>query len=151
MTMPLLLRSTYLSVFTCTIIFAVYGWWVFQVLGVAYFTGPDELQRIGKAIGILILAGYAFEIVVQLSVVLIGSRFKGSAFNEFIVDERDKLIEYKSIYFSSQAVCFGIFASIFALAIGWAPFWVFNILVLFYAVALTIELGTKIFLYKRSD
>ena len=41
------LRSTYLYVFTTAVIFSAYAWWVFGVLGVAHFTGPDELVRIG--------------------------------------------------------------------------------------------------------
>lgn len=145
--MSVLVRSTYLSIFTTSVIFLVYGWWVFQVLGVGYFTGPDALVRIGKAIGVLILAGYGFEFLVQIGAVFISARLSGE--RDVIVDERDKQIVYRSTFISMHVLYAGIFLAIGALAFGWAPFWVFNIIVLFYVLAVATELGAKIFFFRR--
>jgi len=46
-------------------------------------------------------------------------------------------------------LCIGLFLSIGALAIGWEPFWVFNIIVLFYGIANVVELGAKIFFFNN--
>ncbi len=143
------IRSTYLSVFTTAIIFCVYGWWIFQILGVTYVTGPDALVRIGKSIGILILAGYAFEILVQLGALIIDAKFSGKSLRELIVDERDKLIVYRSIFVSMHVLCGGVFLAIGALALGWEAFWVFNIIVLFYGLAVATELVAKILFFHR--
>ena len=139
------IKSTYVSIFTTVVIFFVYALWVFQIVGVGYFTGPDELVRIGKTIGTLILAGWAFHIVVVIGAVLLDAKKSGKSVNELIVDERDKQINYRSMYISMHVLCAGIFLSIGALALGWAPFWVFNIIVLFYALANMTELGAKLF------
>ena len=66
-----LLRATYTSMATSSIIFLVYAFVVFQVIGVDYFTGPDALVRIGKSLGLLIIAGYAFEWSVQIATLII--------------------------------------------------------------------------------
>ncbi len=139
------IKSTYVSIFTTVVIFLVYALWVFQIMGIGYFTGPDELVRIGKTIGTLILAGWAFHIIVVLGAILLDAKKSGKGMHELIVDERDKQINYRSMYISMHVLCAGIFLSIGALAHGWAPFWVFNIIVLFYALANMTELGAKLF------
>jgi|GEM_PF-6924927 len=45
-------RSTYISIFACTIIFSVYAIWVFHFLGVGYFTGPDAMIRVQEGVGL---------------------------------------------------------------------------------------------------
>ena len=143
------LRSTYLYVFTATVIFSAYAWWVFGVLGVAHFTGPDELVRIGRTIFSLIVFGYAFEITVVLGAALISVRlFKRSA-SDFVVDERDRQILYRSLHHSHLVLCTGVFASIGALALGWGAFWAFNVLVLGFLLSVVAELATKLYLYAR--
>ena len=143
------IKSTYLSIFTTIVIFSVYAVWIFQILGVGYFTGPEELVRIGKAIGILILAGWAFELTLVIGITLFDARKAGKKIHQIIVDERDKQINYRSMYISMHVLCAGLFLSIGALAVGWAPFWVFNMIVLFYAFANLTELGAKVFFIHR--
>jgi len=138
-------KATYLSIFTTVVIFLIYGLWIFQILGIGYFTGPDELVRIGKAIGTLILAGWAFHIFVILSITVFDLKKAGKKISDVIMDERDKQINYRSMYIAMHVLCAGILLSIGALALGWAPFWVFNIIVLFYAFANLTELGAKLF------
>lgn len=143
------IKSTYLSVFTTVVVFSVYAVWIFQVLGVGYFTGPEEMLRIGKAIGILILAGWAFELALVIGVTLFDAKKAGKKPHQIIVDERDKQINYRSNFISMHVLCAGLYLSIGALVMGWAPFWVFNIIVLFYAFANLTELGAKVFFIHR--
>lgn len=143
------IKATYLSIFTTVVIFLVYGLWIFQFLGVEYFTGPDELVRIGRAIGTLILAGWAFHLIVVLGITIFDTKKAGTKLREMVVDERDKQINYRSMFISMHVLCAGILLAIGALASGWAPFWVFNIIVLFYAFANATELGAKIFFIHR--
>lgn len=144
--MSILQKSTYVHVFTATVIFAVYGFWIFGVLGVEYFTGADALIRIGRAIATLIVAGYAFEIIVTIA--LLGKQSleharKGTA----AIDERDKQILYKSLFNSHLVLCGGLFLSVGALAIGLEAFWVFNAIVLAFVLSVIAELCTKLFFY----
>jgi len=138
-------KGTYLSILTTVVIFSIYGFWIFQFLGIEYFTGPDELVRIGKAIGTLILAGWVFHLLVIFSVTLLDLKKEGKNFTDVMMDERDKQINYRSMYIAMHVLCAGLWAAIGALAMGWAPFWVFNIIVLFYALANVTELGAKLF------
>lgn len=149
--MPVQLKSTYVFIFTAIVIFAVYGWWIFGVIGIEYFTGPDALIRIGKAISILIIGGYAFEISVLLTMGIFSVKVLKSANNDFTLDERDMQILYKSMYNSHLALCTGLFLSIGALALGLEAFWVFNFIVLAFLVSVIAELSTKLFLYKRGS
>jgi uncharacterized membrane protein len=142
-------KATYVSLFTTVVVFLVYAVWIFQVLGVGYFTGPNELVRIGQSIGILILAGWAFHIVVVIGVMILDAKRTGKKLHEIIVDERDRQINYRSMFISMHVLCAGLFLAIGALAMGWAPFWVFNIIVLFYACANLTELSAKIFFIHR--
>lgn len=141
------LRSTYIYVFTATVIFAVYGWWVFGILGVEYFTGPEALVRIGKAIVYLIIGGYAFEISVLFLVNLFNARVLKKTKIDFTFDERDTQILHKSLHISHMVLCTGLFLSIGALALGISAFWVFNAIVLAFLLSVIAELATKFFLY----
>lgn len=141
--MSVLAKSTYLYIFTAIVIFVTYGWWTFGVLGVEYFTGPEALTRIGKAISILILGGYAFE----WSCLLVASVFSNKILKrpiDFTVDERDKQIVQKSIYASHMVLVAGICFSMFSLAMGLAPFWVFNAIIFAYLLSVVAELATKL-------
>ncbi len=144
--MSLTLKSTYVHLFTALVIFTVYGFWIFGVQGVEYFTGPDALVRIGRSIATLIVAGYAFEILVSIAV--LGKQALQSAkAGTDPIDERDKLIVYKSMTTSHFVLCGGLFLSIGALAIGLEAFWVFNAMVLAFLCSVIAELATKLFHY----
>jgi len=147
--MPIQLKTTYLYIFTSIVIYAVYGWWVFGVLGIEYFTGPDALVRIGRAIATLIIAGYAFEIGTVFIVSIFSAKVLKNTKADFMVDERDKDILHKSMHTSHLVLCTGLFLSTGALALGWSAFWVFHLMVLAFALSVAMELGTKLFLYKR--
>jgi hypothetical protein len=144
--MSLLLKSTYVHIFTAVVIFATYGFWIFGVLGIEYFTGPDSLIRIGRSIAVLIVAGYAFEIIVTIAV--LGKQSLQEAQNGRTgIDERDQQILYKSMFNSHLVLCGGLFLSIGALAIGLQAFWVFNAIVLAFLLSVIAELFTKLFHY----
>lgn len=147
--MPVQLKSTYVYMFTAIVIIAAYGWWIFGVLGVEYFAGPDALTRIGRAISILIIGGYAFEISVLFIVGIFSVKVLKSTKDDFILDERDMQILYKSLHASHFVLCTGLFLSIGALALGWGAFWVFNSMVLVFFLSVLTELATKLFLYRR--
>lgn len=146
--MPVQLKATYIHVFTLIVIFSVYGWWTFNILGVEYFSGPDALVRIGRSIAMLIICGYAFELGTLLLAGLFGIKVLNSPV-DLNIDERDMKILHQSIYNSHLVLCFGIFLSIGALALGWSAFWVFNFIVLAFGLSVVMELGTKLFLYRR--
>lgn len=148
--MSVLTKSTYLYIFTSIIIFATYGWWTFGVLGTEYFTGPEALTRIGKAISILIVGGYAFE----WSCLLFAGFFSTKTLKkpiDFTVDERDKQIIQKSIYASHMVLVAGVCFSMFALAMGVTPFWVFNAIVFGYVLSVVAELATKLTLLQAGS
>jgi len=146
LTVSILLKSTYIHIFTATVIFATYGFWIFGVLGVEYFTGPDALMRIGRSIAALIVLGYAFEIMVTLA--LLGKQaILESRMGNDPIDERDKQILYQSMFNSHIALCTGLFLSIGALALGIEAFWVFNAMVLAFLASVITELCTKLYHY----
>ena len=143
------LKITYVHLFTATVIFSAYAWWVFGVLGVSHFSGPDELVRIGRTLLALVVFGYAFEISVVLGTAFVGIGFFGRTASDFTVDERDRQILYRSLHHSHLVLCTGVFASVGALALGWSAFWTFNVLVLGFLLSVVAELATKLVLYRR--
>lgn len=147
--MPVQLKTTYLYIVTLLVIYAVYGWWIFGVLGIDYFTGPDSLVRIGRAIGALIIWGYAFEIATVFLVSVFSATVLKNTKEDFVVDERDKAILHKSMHLAHLVLCTGLLLSIGALALGWSAFWVFNLMVLAYGLSVVMELATKLFLYRQ--
>lgn len=147
--MPVQLKATYVYIFTATVIFAVYGWWVFGILGVEYFTGPDALIRIGTALSALIIGGYAFEILTVIAVGVFNIKVLKKTSEDFILDERDNYILYKSIFASHNVLCVGICIAAITMALGLNVFWVFNLIVLAYLLSLVAELSTKLILYAR--
>ena len=149
--MPVQLKSTYVFMFTASVTFAFYSWWIFGILGIAHFTGPDSLVQIGRAISSLIIFGYAFEIGVLFAVGIFGVKVLKNTKEDFTLDERDKQIAYKSLHYSHLVLCSGLFLSIGALALGWSAFWVFNLMVLAFYLSVVAELATKLFLYKRGS
>ena len=143
------LKSAYVYLFTATVVFSAYAWWVFGVLGVSHFAGPDELVRIGRALLSLIVFGYAFEIAVVLAAAFVGVRYFERAASDFTVDERDRQILYRSLHHSHLVLCSGIFAAVGAPALGASAFWAFNVLVLGFLLSVVAELATKLWLYRR--
>lgn len=147
--MSLQMKSTYVHIFTAIVIFATYGFWIFGYLGIDYFTGPDALIRIGQSIATLIIAGYAFEIIVTM-VVLGKQAYQLARTGIDPIDERDRQILYKSMYNSHLVLCGGLFLSIGVLAFGMEAFWVFNAIVLAFLFSVIAELCTKLFHYHQA-
>ena len=148
--MSVLAKSTYLFIFTALVIFGTYGWWIFGVLGIEYFTGPEALTRIGKAICTLIIGGYAFE----WSCLVLAGIFSSKVLKKPIdltVDERDNQIVQKSIYASHMVLVAGVCCSMFILAMGVAPFYVFNAIVLAYLLSVVAEIATKLTLLQAGS
>ena len=141
--MSVLAKSTYLYIFTSVVVLATYGWWVFGLLGVEYFTGPEALTRIGTAISLLIIAGYAFEWSCLLGVSLFSAKVLEKPI-DLTIDERDIQIVQKSMHVSHIVLVAGLCFCAFALAAGVAPFWVFNGMVLAYEFSVVAELATKL-------
>ncbi len=146
--MPIQLKNTYIHIVTAVLIFGAYSWCVFGLLGVDYFTGPEALARIGKAITTLIVGGYAFELSIVFGALLLGPKLLKDMSHDWTLDERDMKIFYRSIHLSHLVLCAGLFASMGALAIGFEPFWVFNFLVLAFLFSVVAELGAKLYLYQ---
>lgn len=143
--MSVLVKSTYLYIFTTTITYIIYGWWTFGVLGVEYFTGPDDLVRIGKALSILIIGGYGLEWSCMLLAGLFSSKVFGKPL-DLTVDERDRQIVHKSIFASHFVLVAGLCFSAFGMALGLEAFWVFNAILLAYVLSVVAELGSKLVL-----
>jgi len=119
------------------------------VVEVDHFAGPDGLVRIGRTIVSLIVFGYAFEIAVVLGAALLSVKLYKRTASDFVVDERDRQILYRSLHHSHLVLCAGVFASVGALALDWGAFWAFNVLVLGFPLSVVAELATKLYLYAR--
>lgn len=149
--MPIQLKTTYLYIFTLIVSFSVYTWWVFGILGIDYFSGPDALVRIGQSILYLIIFSYTFEIALVFAMGYFNLKVLKESKEDFMLDERDKQILHQSLHLSHLVLCAGLFLSAGALAYGWSAFWVFNMMVLAFYLSVVAELATKLYLYKRGS
>ena len=120
-----------------------------ECLGFTVWSTSLALIRIGRAISILIVGGYAFELSVLIALAVFSVKVLKHKKEELFLDERDKQILYKSLYASHLVLCTGLFISIGVLALGFNAFWVFNCIVLAFFLSVVAELVTKLFFYKR--
>ena len=122
-------RRVIASLVSNLLMFGGYFLAVAQMSRAGLFEGAGAGSLLGQAILVLIAGGIVLHIVVTLALNLGWAIIEGARKPSFIVDERDKLIELKGRRVSEVATGLGVVTAMTALALGQAPFLVFNLIV----------------------
>ncbi len=143
-------KNIYVSFLTMLILLSIYYWKVSDLHAAGAFDGPEGIRLIGKAI-LVLMAGWIVLLTVGtvLSSILY-SKLTNTPEPSFLIDERDREIELRSIrvgYFTTGA---GFVLAMIALATGWSIFAVFQILIAGCAVSALAEAATQFILYRRA-
>lgn len=124
----------YATSFTTTALAALaYGWRVSALHAAGYFDGPDGMALTGRALLILVGLVVGAGILGQIALALVTALRGGEV--EMDEDERDRLIELRTMNWAFSTFGAGFLAALVALALGHGAFAVFHYIA--YAMVLT--------------
>jgi hypothetical protein len=132
------------TIVACAFIFVTTGRY-----DVGYFDGGDALTLWARSVLWFILISIAVSIVAHIGFVIVRAIVTNNAKPNMLIDERDRDIRKKGVFFVMALLGAGCMASVLALAVGWSGFAAFNVLLAFGALA---DLGgsvAKLYLYRR--
>ncbi len=131
------------------VVFAIYAYFVAQMYQAGAFEGPGAGAEIGKSILWLIGGGIVANIVAQIIFSIAHAIITREAKPSFVVDERDRLIELRSLRVAYYIAGAGFVAAMIALALEQSYFLTFNIMIFAFFAASVVEGLIQLFLYRR--
>jgi hypothetical protein len=141
-------RQILVSLITSIVVLAAYSLFVYYKYIVANPAIIDDFSFWGKAFLILIPVSIAAQIVVHIIFFAINKIVTNEDI-PMLSDERDKLIELKTIRISHWVFLFGFLLAMASQAFGMKPWVMFVTLILSGFLAAIISESVKIILYKR--
>ncbi|MEX0971332.1 MAG: hypothetical protein WD046_12890 [Paracoccaceae bacterium] len=141
-------RNAVISLIVTVGVFGYYGFRFSGLYGEGYFTGPDAMTRTGWEILYLIGYGVIAQIVGQIVLSIVFSILANDSNPSFRIDERDRQISLRGVRFGYGVAGGGITLSMVALAYGWDPVIVFNLVIFSLAAGALVETLVKVVLYR---
>ena len=137
------------SLITALIVFTAYALYMFGLFQDGRFEGPDANSLVGKSTFVLIGASIVVTIVVQILFAIIHAIVTRER-DDYIVDERDRLIELRSMKVGFIAFSIGFVAAMGLLALDMlAAYAIFLLIIASMFLANVVGDVTKLFLYRR--
>ncbi|MGR3722672.1 hypothetical protein [Abyssibius alkaniclasticus] len=139
------------SIISLIVTIGVFGYYGVRFSGLyaeGYFTGPEAMTRTGWEILYLIGYGIIAQIIGQIVLTILFSILANDPKPSFVVDERDRLISLRGVRFGYAFAGGGVTLSIVALAFGWDPVIVFNLVIFSIAAGAFVETLVKVVLYR---
>ncbi len=117
--------------------FALYGWIVSGLAEAGRFEGPDALALLGICILALVVGTIAATLVMTIAFNIVGTMIEGDMEDTtaYMMDERDRMIELKSLKIAHYLSGTGVFLSMIVLALGGSAFLVFHLILFSFAGA----------------
>ncbi len=147
--MPYQEKNAVISLFSIAIVFGFYFYFTKQNFSAGLFDGADAGVLIGKSILWLIFGGAIFQIIAQVVFHIIYVVIAKEPNTSSLVDERDKLIELRTLRVAYYIIFVGFVTAMIALAMGQSIFVTIHILLSFTVIAGIVESLMQIFLYRR--
>ncbi len=142
-------KSIFVNLFSSIVVFGIYGYFMLQMYQEGQFVGEEGAQLVGKSVLWLMGAGIVFHIIAHILFNIIYAIVKRESNPSFVVDERDRLIELRSLRVAYYLLGAGFVGAMVALATGQGVFVAFNILIVSLPVSGLAESLTQLFLYRR--
>ena len=119
------------------LVFSIYGWLVSGLADAGRFDEPGGLALLGACILGLVVATIAVTFVVVIAFNIVLTTVAGDMEDEtaYMMDERDQMIELKSLKIAHYLTGTGVCLSMLALAFGGSAFLVFHLVMFSFAGA----------------
>ncbi|MCF6306304.1 MAG: hypothetical protein L3J33_13165 [Rhodobacteraceae bacterium] len=114
-------KNTVVSLLTGMLVFGVYSFKMHQLYLEGRFDAADAGVLMGKSVLYMIAASIIIVIITSVIFSIIHAMATGEKTADFVVDERDKLIDLKAMQFSFIVFSFGFVGSAIALVFEVAP------------------------------
>jgi hypothetical protein len=137
------------SIFTTLLVFGIYFAAMIQMVQGGRFDGADASSLLGRSILILIVCSIILNIILTILFNIVFAIADRESNPSFVVDERDRLIELRANTISHYAFGAGFILSMVALAVGYSPFLVFNLIVASFGTASLVENAVQLCFYRR--
>ena len=141
-------KTALVSLFVTILVFGYYALRFSGLYAEGYFTGEDAFVKTGWEILYLIGYGIIAQIIGQIAFSILYAIATNDAKPSFVVDERDKLINLKGVRWGYGATGAGLTLCFVALAMGWDPVLVFNLVIFSIAIGATLETLVRVILYR---
>jgi len=142
-------KNIYVSLFSGTLVFAIYFWRVSAMFADGRFDAADASSLIGKSILLLMAGGIALHIAATFLFNILYAIAANEPDQSFLVDERDRDFELRALRIAYHSFGAGYVISMIALALGYTPFVVFNLIIFSCFVSTTAEGLARLFFYRR--
>lgn len=142
-------KNIYAGFVSTAIIFTTYFIVVSEMYSEGRFDAANGNALLGKAILSLMVGGIVVHIVVMILTNIVLAIATNDPKPSFVVDERDKIIELRGLQVSYFVFGAGYVGAMIMLAMGFAVFWVFNMLLAACAVSVLVEGAIRLFYYRR--
>lgn len=141
-------KNAIVSLIVTILVFGYYGFRFSGLYAEGYFTGPDAMTRTGWEILYLIGYGIIAQIIGQILFAIIVAIVTNDRKPSFLIDERDRMITLRGVRYGYGVTGGALTLCFIALAMGWDPVIVFNMVVFSIAAGATIETLVKVALYR---
>lgn len=141
-------KNALISLIVTIGVFGYYGLRFSGLYAEGYFTGPDAMTRTGWEILYLIGYGIIAQIIGQIVLTIVFSILSNDPKPSFVIDERDRQIGLRGMRIGYGFAGTGVTLSMVALAFGWDPVIVFNLVIFSIAAGAFTETLAKVLLYR---
>ena len=141
-------RKSIATIIGTILIFGIYYWFVFQRYHIASLSTEEELQFWSKAILIGIPVSIGGKIVLYILFAIFNTIITKEKLPKF-EDERDKLIELKATRNAFFIFGMGFVVSMFVLAFGYAPYYMFLALIIAGVVSEIFDNLSRLYFHRR--
>jgi len=119
------------------LVFSAYGWVVCDMVSAGRFDGPDALALLAQCILVLVVATIAVTFIMVIAFNIVLTKVAGDTEDEtaYVMDERDRMIELKSLKIAHYLTGTGVVLSMAVLAFGGSAFLVFHLVMFSFAGA----------------
>ncbi len=130
-------RNIVAYLISMVLVFSTYGWVVSGLADAGRFDGPGALALLGACILGLVVATIAVTFVVVIAFNIVLTKVAGDMGDElaYMMDERDQMIELKSLKIAHYLTGTGVVLSTPVLAFGGSAFLVFHLIMFSFAGA----------------
>ncbi len=142
-------KRSIISIICTSLVYIVYCIYLYQKYQAGELDPINDFRFWGSVILILIAVQIVFNIVITIIFSIVYAIITNDQDCSSFTDERDKLIELKSIRISYIVVGIGFLISMVTLVIGMPPFVMFNIVFFSFNLAEIIGSVSQLYFYKR--
>jgi hypothetical protein len=142
-------KNIYISLITSIIVFAVYGFYMFEMHHEGSLDGPDASSIVGKSIFVMIGASIVVTIIMNIIFAIINAIITKEEEENTMSDERDKFIELKGLQIFVVTFSVGFVGSMGALALGMESYMVFFLIIFSMFIGNIVGDISKLFFYHK--